>query len=56
MFDTSFCINFFPFFSFATQHDLDELNKEKHLDYRQEDVICDAFFAFIGAIYIDQVS
>ncbi|XP_058945653.2 ribonuclease 3 [Pocillopora verrucosa] len=36
------------------EHDLDELNKEKHLDYRQEDVICDAFFAFIGAIYIDQ--
>ena len=53
MFDTPFCI---IFFSFATQHDLDELNKEKHLDYRQEDVICDAFFAFIGAIYIDQVS
>lgn len=36
------------------EHDLDELSKEKHLDYRPEDVICDAFFAFIGAIYIDQ--
>ncbi|KAL9981218.1 hypothetical protein ACROYT_G009892 [Oculina patagonica] len=36
------------------EHDLDDLSKEKHLDYRQEDVICDAFFAFIGAIYVDQ--
>jgi len=36
------------------EHDLNDLSKEKHLDYRQEDVICDAFFAFIGAIYVDQ--
>ena len=38
-----------------SQHDLEDLSKEKHLDYREEDVICDAFFAFIGAIYVDQV-
>lgn len=38
------------------EHDLDDLQKEKHLDYRKEDVICDTFFALVGAIYIDQGS
>ncbi|XP_068750120.1 ribonuclease 3-like [Montipora capricornis] len=36
------------------EHDLDDLHKEKHLDYRKEDVICDTFFALVGAIYVDQ--
>lgn len=38
------------------EHDLDDLHKEKHLDYRKEDVICDTLFAVVGAIYIDQGS
>lgn len=38
------------------EHDLDDLQKEKHLDYKKEDVICDTFFALVGAIYIDQGS
>jgi len=36
------------------EDDLDDLHKEKHLDYKREDVICDTFFAVIGAIYVDQ--
>ena len=38
-----------------SKHDLDDLHKEKHLDYRREDIICDTFFALVGAIYVDQV-
>lgn len=38
------------------EHDLDDLHKEKHLDYRKEDIICDTFFALVGAIYLDQGS
>ena len=47
-------VNFNSGLTFS-KHDLDDLHKEKHLDYRKEDVICDAFFAIIGAIYIDEV-
>lgn len=31
------------------------MHKEKHLDFRKEDVVCDTFFALVGAIYVDQV-
>lgn len=41
---------------FLSKHDLDDLHKEKHLDYRREDIICDTFFALVGAIYLDQVN
>lgn len=41
---------------FLSKHDLDDLHKEKHLDYRREDIICDTFFALVGAIYVDQVN
>ena len=41
---------------FFFKNDLDDLHKEKHLDYKREDVICDTFFAVIGAIYVDQVN
>lgn len=36
------------------EHDLDDLHKEKHLDFRKEDVVCDTFFALVGAIHFDQ--
>ncbi|XP_031554563.1 39S ribosomal protein L44, mitochondrial-like [Actinia tenebrosa] len=39
-----------------TEFDLDMLHQEKHLNYVKEDVICDAFYALIGAIYSDKGS
>ncbi|XP_032232123.2 39S ribosomal protein L44, mitochondrial [Nematostella vectensis] len=39
-----------------TKHDLDSLDKEKHVEVTKEDVISDAFLALIGAIYLDQGS
>ncbi len=34
-------------------HDIDEIDNEKHLSFSRDDVICDAFFALMGAIYHD---
>ena len=36
-----------------TEPKLDEINQEKHLPYSMEDVICDVFYALMGALHLD---
>lgn len=38
------------------EHEIDEIDKEKHLPFSRDDVLCDAFYALIGAIHQDQGS
>ena len=38
------------------EYEIAEIDAEKHLPFSREDVICDAFYALIGAIYQDQGS
>ena len=35
------------------EEDIDQIDNEKHLPFSRADVICDAFFALMGAIYKD---
>ena len=35
-------------------HDIDDIDNEKHLAFSGDDVVCDAFYALMGAIYHDQ--
>ena len=55
LFKTRLKNNLIGIIFYFLQHDLDDLHKEKHLDFRKEDVVCDTFFALVGAIYVDQV-
>eukprot|EP00794_Sanderia_malayensis_P019974 gene19974-21932_t len=34
-------------------HDINEIDNEKHLKFSKDDVVCDAFYALMGAIYKD---